>query len=129
MTSRGTTVADPRNRVRLDWRNLVFVAAAHVAAAAAVGYVAAVHFSWWTLGLGLLWWLLCGLSVTAGYQIIQVQLASEVFVYGEGGSTGLGLMYAMLGLGTGAGPLVARLLTGDRPAALRRAIGWRMRRR
>jgi MFS family permease len=64
------------------------------------------------------------LSVSAAYQIIQVELASKVFVYGDGGSTGLGLMYAMVGLGTGVSPLVARAFTGDRPRDLRRAIGW-----
>ncbi|HUF40107.1 MAG TPA: MFS transporter [Anaerolineales bacterium] len=64
------------------------------------------------------------LAVSAGFQIIQVELASKVFVYGDGGSTGLGWMYAVVGLGTGAGPLLARALTGDRPRELRRAIGW-----
>ena len=64
------------------------------------------------------------LAVSAGYQIIQVKLATEVFVYGDGGSTGLGLMYAAVGLGTGVSPLVARAFTGDRPRDLRRAIGW-----
>lgn len=64
------------------------------------------------------------LAVSAAFQIIQVELASKVFVYGDGGSTGLGLMYAMVGLGTGFGPLVARHFTGDREPDLRRAIGW-----
>jgi MFS family permease len=64
------------------------------------------------------------LAVSAAYQIIQVELSSKVFVYGDGGSTGLGLMYAAVGLGTGVSPLVARAFTGDRPRDLRRAIGW-----
>ncbi|MGL4651823.1 MAG: hypothetical protein ACRC1H_20610, partial [Caldilineaceae bacterium] len=35
----------------------------------------------------------------------------------------LGLIYALVGIGTGVGPIVARRLTGDVPQALMRAIG------
>ena len=55
------------NGTRVHWSNLLFVAAAHMAAAKAIVYVAVIHFSWWTIGLGVVWWLLCGLSITAGY--------------------------------------------------------------
>jgi stearoyl-CoA desaturase (delta-9 desaturase) len=52
---------------RIDVTNLLFLGAAHLAAAGAVVYMAAVHFSWWTLGLGALWATLCGVSITGGY--------------------------------------------------------------
>jgi MFS family permease len=64
------------------------------------------------------------LAVSAAFGVIQVKLASEIFIYGEGGSTGLGLLYAAMGLGTGISPLIARAFTGDRERPLRLAIGW-----
>lgn len=62
------------------------------------------------------------LLVSGVFQVVQVTLAEQVFVYGEGGSTGLGLLYAAVGVGTGVGPIVARRFTGDRGRALRVAI-------
>ena len=62
------------------------------------------------------------LAVTSVFQIIQVALASQVFVIGEGGSTSLGIMYAVMGVGTGSGPILARIFTRDRENLLRRAI-------
>ncbi|MCP4359021.1 MAG: MFS transporter [Chloroflexi bacterium] len=62
------------------------------------------------------------LGVSSMFQIIQVQLTSEVFVMGEGGSTSLGVMYAVVGVGTGFGPIVARWFTRDDEKLLRRAI-------
>jgi len=51
----------------LSWTHIVFLAGAHLAAVFAVVYVCAIHFSWWTLGLGLVWFALCGFAVTGGY--------------------------------------------------------------
>lgn len=51
----------------LHWLNLSFVIFAHLVGAFAIVYMAAIHFSWWTLGFGLLWSTLCGLSITGGY--------------------------------------------------------------
>jgi len=51
----------------LHWTNLWFLVAAHATAVAAVVYLAAVHFSWWTVGFALLWGVCCGLSITGGY--------------------------------------------------------------
>jgi MFS family permease len=62
------------------------------------------------------------LFMVAGFQIVQVAIAENVFVIGEGGGVGLGLMYGITGIGTGIGPILARYLTGDRPRALRLAI-------
>ncbi len=55
-------------------------------------------------------------------QVIQVVLAEQFFVIGEGGGTGLGLMYAVAGVGTGVGPIIARRFTGDRDRPLRFAL-------
>lgn len=51
----------------IDWTNTLFIVGGHLLAAVAVWYMAAVHFSWWTVGLAVLWAGLCGLSVTGGY--------------------------------------------------------------
>ena len=62
------------------------------------------------------------LTMNGIFQIIQVTLAEQVFVIGEGGGTSLGLMYAVAGVGTGLGPILARHFTGDHDRALRRAL-------
>lgn len=56
------------------------------------------------------------------FQVIQVALAREVFVLGAGGGTGLGIMFAVVGIGTGIGPIIARRFTEDRSQPLRIAI-------
>jgi MFS family permease len=65
-------------------------------------------------------------ALTAGgpLQVLQVVLAEQVFVIGEGGSTGLGWMYAVAGIGTGIGPIIARRFTRDRNRALRVALAF-----
>ncbi len=63
-----------------------------------------------------------GLGISGGFQVIQVLLSERVFVIGQGGGTSLGLMYAMVGVGTGVGPILARRFTGDRVRPLRIAI-------
>jgi MFS family permease len=62
------------------------------------------------------------LAVNGAFQVIQVVLAEKIFVIGEGGGTSLGLLYAVGGVGTGIGPIIARRFTGDRDQPLRRAI-------
>jgi stearoyl-CoA desaturase (delta-9 desaturase) len=52
---------------RLDWRNIVFLIAAHLLGLAAVAYLIFVRASPWTIALGLLWFALCGVSITGGY--------------------------------------------------------------
>jgi MFS family permease len=61
-------------------------------------------------------------AVTSIFQIIQVIISSQIFILGEGGSTGLGLIYAMVGIGTGLGPILARYFIGDNEALLRKAV-------
>ncbi len=62
------------------------------------------------------------LAVSGFIEVIQVEISSTVFVIGEGGSTGLGWLYAIVGVGTGVSPILARWITGDRERALRHAI-------
>jgi MFS family permease len=59
---------------------------------------------------------------SGAFQVLQVTLAQQVFVMGENGSTSLGLLYAFAGIGTGVGPILARVFTGDRDRPLRMAI-------
>ncbi len=54
-------------RREIDWTNTLFVVTSHVLAVAAIVWAAAVQWSWWTFGLGLLWFALCGVSITGGY--------------------------------------------------------------
>lgn len=62
------------------------------------------------------------LIVSGAFQVIQVKIAEEVFAIGEGGGASLGLMYAVVGIGTGVGPIVARYFTGDRDRPQRYAL-------
>jgi len=59
------------------------------------------------------------LTINGAFQVIQVILAEQVYVIGEGGGTSLGLLYAVAGVGTGIGPIVARWFTDDRDRHLR----------
>jgi len=54
-------------RPPLCWKNVLFLAGAHALAGATVFYLLLVDCHPWTLGVGALWLILCGLSITAGY--------------------------------------------------------------
>ncbi len=54
-------------RLKLNPLNTLFVGGAHLVAIFGIVYLAAIEFSWWSVGLGLLWLALCGLSITGGY--------------------------------------------------------------
>ncbi len=60
--------------------------------------------------------------VVGAFEVIQVAMAKELFVIGDGGGIGLGIMYATLGVGSGIGPLFFRAFTGDRVRPMRGAI-------
>lgn len=64
-----------------------------------------------------------GLVASAGFEVVQVTIASSVLDGGEGGGTSLGLMYACSGIGSGLGPILGRTFTGDDNRSLRKAIG------
>ena len=53
------------------------------------------------------------------FQVLYVALSETRYVYGVGGGIGLGIMYAMVGVGTGIGPLLGRWFTGDDERLLR----------
>ncbi len=61
---------------------------------------------------------------TGAFQVLQVYLAESIYVIGKGGSTGLGLLYAVVGAGTGFGPIWARRFTGDLADRMRIAISF-----
>ena len=58
----------------------------------------------------------------AGFQVVQVVIAEDIFPYGQGGGYSMGMMFAVLGVGSGLGPVLARYFTGDRDRALRQGI-------
>ena len=57
-----------------------------------------------------------------GIAVVEVAFAEELFPIGDGGSITLGLIYLVIGLGTGLGPVAVRKVTGDNPKALQWAI-------
>lgn len=62
------------------------------------------------------------LAVYGVFNVIQVNIAREIFIIGEEGAITLGLQYMVGGFGTGLGPIVARLFTGDRESSLRATL-------
>jgi MFS family permease len=62
------------------------------------------------------------LFVAGAFEVIQVAIAKDIFVIGEGGGISLGILYAGIGVGSGLGPIAARALTGDNDERLRRAL-------
>lgn len=62
------------------------------------------------------------LAVAGGFQVVQVAIAEQVFVIGEGGSLSLGIFMTVFGIGTGLGPILARRWSGDRELPLRQSI-------
>ncbi len=62
------------------------------------------------------------LFASLGFQVVQVGIAEDIFPMGQAGGISLGLMFAVAGVGTGAGPILARRYTGDRSNSLCRAI-------
>jgi MFS family permease len=67
--------------------------------------------------------------VKAGWGIAGITLLLTLFgerVYAPGGRVALGIsaLYLARALGTGLGPILGRRLTGSRPPAMERLIGW-----
>jgi stearoyl-CoA desaturase (delta-9 desaturase) len=52
---------------RADWTNILFLTCGHLLAIGAVLWLVLVQASPWTIGLGFLWFALCGVSITGGY--------------------------------------------------------------
>jgi len=62
------------------------------------------------------------LIISGCFQVIQVIIAEQVYPIGEGGALSLGILYTAVGVGTGLGPILSRLITRDSPRRLRIAI-------
>lgn len=92
--------------------------------AAVVGqYVAGLRYLWGQPDILTLTLHKAAMTLAGGaFQVIQVRMAEDIFVIGEGGGTSLGILYAVVGVGTGLGPIAARWFTGDRHRAQRIAI-------
>lgn len=58
----------------------------------------------------------------SGYQISQVEIAKTHFVIGIDGAISLGIMFCLGGIGSGFGPIIARVWTGDSDKPLRQCI-------
>ena len=56
-------------------------------------------------------------------EVVQVSLARDVYPLGHNGSTALGIMYAVTGLGTGLGPIALRWLTRDDTKKVKMSLG------
>jgi stearoyl-CoA desaturase (delta-9 desaturase) len=52
---------------QLDWLNILFLTAVHLLGVAGFAWMAFVQFSWWTVGLAVLWFAFCGVGITGGY--------------------------------------------------------------
>jgi MFS family permease len=63
-----------------------------------------------------------GSLVWGAINVLEVNFAEQIFPLGGDGSTTLGIIYAITGLGTGFGPLLLRRWLGDAPPRLRWAI-------
>lgn len=63
-----------------------------------------------------------GLFVVGIFQVAQVTIAERYFPIGEGGSISLGIIYFVIGVGTGIGPIAGRSWAKDNDRKLRIAI-------
>jgi MFS family permease len=63
------------------------------------------------------------LTAVGGLGVIQVRLAEQVYSFGQGGGVGMGIIFAVVGVGTGIGPILGRYYTFDDDRRLRIAIG------
>jgi stearoyl-CoA desaturase (delta-9 desaturase) len=50
-----------------DWTNTLFIGASHLLAVGAILWLVLVEASPWTIGIGVLWYVLCGFAITGGY--------------------------------------------------------------
>jgi MFS family permease len=62
------------------------------------------------------------LVFSSGYQVVKVVIGRSLFPLGKAGGISLGLLFSAAGLGTGIGPIAARVWTADRPERLRLAL-------
>lgn len=63
-----------------------------------------------------------GSLIWGAINVLEINFAEDIFPLSSGGSTTLGIIYAVSGLGTGLGPLLLREWLGDAHGRLRWAI-------
>jgi len=78
------------------WENLFVLILTHLAGIAGIAYSAFVHFSGWTLGLGALWFVACGICITAGYHRLFAHRTYRA-------ATPVRLFYLLFGAASGQG--------------------------
>jgi stearoyl-CoA desaturase (Delta-9 desaturase) len=66
-TTRRKPEIDAPTERRPDWTNILFMASSHLLAIAGVLWLVLARTSPWTIGLGVLWYVLCGVAITGGY--------------------------------------------------------------
>jgi MFS family permease len=64
-----------------------------------------------------------GSLVWGAINVLEISLANDRFPIDGSGTLTLALIYAVVGVGTGLGPIVMRQISGDAPSRLIRAIG------
>lgn len=64
-----------------------------------------------------------GSLIWGAVNVLEIPLSNDIFPLRGSGTLTLGIIYALVGVGTGAGPLFLRHWLGDSPQALLRAIG------
>lgn len=67
-------------------------------------------------------WTKAGWGVGGGVLLLLTVFGKEVFPVGRDGSASIGILYACRGFGALLGPALARLITSNSPATMRRAI-------
>ena len=78
------------------WENILVLVMTHLLALCGIAYVIFVSFSWWTIGLALLWLTLCVLSTTGGYHRLFAHRTYQA-------SKGVRLFYLLFGAASGQG--------------------------
>jgi MFS family permease len=64
-----------------------------------------------------------GSIIWGAINVLEIPLSNDIFPLNGSGTLTLGIIYALVGIGTGAGPVFLRAWLGDAPHALLRAIG------
>jgi stearoyl-CoA desaturase (delta-9 desaturase) len=114
-------------RKTLYWENILALAVTHVLGISAILYCSLVAFSWWTVGLGVAWLLLCMLSTTGGYHRLFAHRTYR-------GAGPLRLFYLLFGAASGQAPVVnwasdhrlhhAQTDTNEDPYNIRKGFWW-----
>ena len=109
------------------WENVLALAATHFLGLGAIAYCAFVAFSWWTVGLALLWFVLCMLSTTGGYHRLFAHRTYR-------GAASLRLFYLLFGAASGQASVLkwasdhrthhARTDGEEDPYNIRRGFWW-----